>query len=78
MAQGKDFVRKQANSGLVLITSKGCRQKKQTVYLKTLSKKEGGSSTPFQTNEKKRFFDKSLRGRGSQNILPKIEALYFV
>ena len=43
-----------------------------------MSKREGGRSTPFQKIKKKWFFDKSWRGRGSQNILSKIEALYFV
>ena len=35
-------------------------------------------STPCQKLEKKWIFDKSWRGRGSQNILSKIESLYFV
>ena len=38
----------------------------------------GGRSTPFQKIEKKWFFDKSWRGRGSQNILSKIEAVVFL
>ena len=62
----------------VISLYKGWRQKKQTVYLKTLSKYEGGRSTPCQKFEKKWIFDKSWRGRGSHNILSKIEALYFV
>ena len=51
---------------------------KKTVYLKTLSKWEGGRSTPLKKIEKKCFFDKSWKGKGLQNLLSKIETLYFV
>ena len=57
---------------------RGAVKKKKTVYLKTLSKKEGRRSTPFQKIETEWFLDKIWRRRGSQNILSNIEALYFV
>ena len=52
--------------------------KKTNSIFKDIVQIGGGRSTPCQKLEKKWIFDKSWRGRGSQNILSKIESLYFV
>ena len=56
----------------------GVTSKKKNSIFKDIVQIGGGRSTPCQKFEKKWIFDKSWRGRGSQNILSKIEALYFV
>ena len=60
--------------------NKGLPSRKKCIFtdIVRIGGREGGRSTPFQKNEKKWFFYKNWRGRGSQNILSKIEALYFV
>jgi len=55
----------------ILFSIRGTLKNKQTVYLKTLSKREGGRSTPFQKIEKKWIFDKSWRGRGHKTYCQK-------
>ena len=55
---------------------RGDVQKKNSIF-KDIVQIGGGEVNPCQKFEKKWIFDKSWRGRGLQNILSKIEALYF-
>ena len=52
--------------------------KKTHSIFKDIVQIRGREVNPLSKNWKEMIFDKSWRGRGSQNILSKIEALYFV
>ena len=61
----------------ILYSFRGDLRKKNSIF-KDIVQIGGGEVNPCQKLEKKWIFDKSWWGRGSQNILSKIEALYFV
>ena len=55
--------------------SLGVTSKKNSIF-KDIVHIGGGEVNPFSKELKKCFFEKSWRGRGSQNKLSKIEAFY--
>ena len=54
---------------------RGTLQKK-TVYLKTLSKREGGRSTQFQKNKKNDFLTKGEEGGSHKHFVKNISTLF--
>ena len=77
VAQGKDFVRKQANSGLVLITSKGCRQKKTNSIFKDIVQKGGREFNPISNKWKEKVFWQKFEREGVTKHIAKNRSTLF-